>query len=122
MIQKETTDLNPHKFKTSCGEFQLNTGRLLVKINRFSAWMLLIFMIIFLVSGYAWTHKILLPLQMAKNMHTELDLLLVFFFLVHSLIGIRFSLARWRVGHGRLVNGLLIAMGILSFWFVLSIR
>ena len=79
-------------------------------------------MIIFLVSGYAWTHKILLPLQMAKNMHTELDLFLVVFLLVHSLIGIRFSLARWRVGHGRLVNGLLIAIGILSFWFVLSIR
>ena len=84
--------------------------------------MLLIFMIIFLISGYAWTHRILLPLQMAKNMHTELDLFLVVFFLVHSLIGIRFTLARWRVGHGRLVNGLLIAIGILSFWFVLSIR
>jgi hypothetical protein len=121
-IQKETANLNPHKYKTSCGEFQLNTGRLLVKINRFSAWMLLIFMIIFLISGYAWSHKILLPLQMAKNMHTELDLFLVVFFLLHSLIGIRFALARWRVGHSRLVNVLLIAFGILSFWFVLSIR
>jgi hypothetical protein len=100
----------------------LNTGRLLVKINRFSAWMLLIFMIIFLISGYAWSHKILLPLQMAKNMHTELDLFLVLFFLLHSLIGIRFALARWRVGHSRLVNVLLIAIGILSFWFILSIR
>jgi hypothetical protein len=84
--------------------------------------MLLIFMIIFLISGYAWSHRILLPLQMAKNMHTELDLFLVVFFLIHSLISIRFALARWRVGHGRLVNGLLIAIGILSFWFVLSIR
>lgn len=84
--------------------------------------MLLIFMIIFLVSGYAWSHRILLPLQMAKYMHTDLDLFLVVFFLVHSLIGIKFSLARWRVGHGRLVNGLLIVVGILSFWFILSIR
>ena len=55
-------------------------------------------------------------------MHTDLDLFLVAFFLVHTMIGIRFALARWRVGHGRLVNGLLIAIGILSFWFVLSIR
>ena len=47
---------------------------------------------------------------------------LVVFFLVHSLIGIRFALARWRVGHGRLVNGLLIAIGVLSFWFIVSIR
>jgi hypothetical protein len=44
------------------------------------------------------------------------------FFLVHSLIGIRFALARWRVGHSQLVSVLLIAIGILSFWFVLSIR
>jgi hypothetical protein len=84
--------------------------------------MLLIFMIIFLISGYAWSHKILLPLQMAKNMHTELDLFLVLFFLLHSLIGIRFALARLRVGHSRLVSVLLIAIGILSFWFILSIR
>ena len=120
--KKETTHFNPRKYKNTYGEFPLNTGRLLVKINRFSAWMLLIFMIIFLISGYAWSHKILLPLQMAKNMHTELDLFLVLFFLLHSLIGIRFALARWRVGHSRLVSMLLIAIGILSFWFILSIR
>ena len=55
-------------------------------------------------------------------MHTKLDLFLVFFFLVHVLISIRFTLARWRVGHGQTVNLLLIVIGILSFWFVLSIR
>jgi hypothetical protein len=100
----------------------LNTGRLLVKVNRFCAWMLLIFMIIFLISGYAWYNRTLLPLQMAKYMHTDLDLFLVVFFLTHVLISIRFALARWRVGHGRLTSLLLIAIGILSFWFILSIR
>jgi hypothetical protein len=84
--------------------------------------MLLIFMIIFLISGYAWWNRTLLPLQQARNMHTELDLYLVFFFLVHALISIRFTLARWRVGHRQMVNLLLIAIGILSFLFVLSIR
>ena len=84
--------------------------------------MLLVFMIIFLISGYAWYNRILLPLQQAKNMHTELDLFLVVFFLSHVLISIRFALARWRVGHSQLVNLLLIAIGILSFWFVLGIR
>ena len=64
----------------------------------------------------------MLPLQQAIYMHTELDLFLVFFFLVHVLISIRFALARWRVGHGQMVNLLLIAIGILSFWSVLSIR
>ncbi len=55
-------------------------------------------------------------------MHTNLDLFLVFFFLMHVLISIRFTLARWRVGHAQIVDLLLIAIGILSFWSVLSIR
>jgi hypothetical protein len=84
--------------------------------------MLFIFMIIFLISGYAWTNKIILPLQQAKFMHTHLDLFLVFFFLVHVLISTRFTLARWRVGHEQLLNGLLVAIGIAAFWLVLSIR
>lgn len=79
-------------------------------------------MIIFIVSGYAWWNRILLSLQTARYMHTELDLFLVFFFLVHVLISIRFALARWRVGHERLVNLLLLATGIASFWWVISIR
>ncbi|WP_348304071.1 hypothetical protein [Methanothrix sp.] len=33
-----------------------------------------------------------------------MDLFLVFFFLVHVLISTKFVLARWRVGHERLVN------------------
>jgi len=100
----------------------LNSGRLLVKINRICAWMLLIFMIIFLISGYAWWNRILLPLKDAIYMHTNLDLFLVFFFLMHVLISIRFTLARWRVGHAQMVNLLLIAIGILSFWSILNIR
>jgi hypothetical protein len=64
----------------------------------------------------------LLPLQQAIYMHTNLDLFLVFFFLMHVLISIRFALARWRVGHGPTVNLLLIAIGILSFWSILNIR
>jgi len=94
---------------------------MLVKINRLSAWILLVFMIIFLISRYAWNNGILIPLYQAKHMHTNLDLFLVFFFLVHVLISTKFTLARWRVGHERLVNLLLIATGVLSFWFILGI-
>ena len=78
-------------------------------------------MIIFLISGYAWNNRILLPLYQARQMHTELDLYLVFFFLVHVLISTKFTLARWRVGHERLVNLFLVALGIISFWFILAI-
>ena len=78
-------------------------------------------MIIFLISGYAWNNRILLPLYQARHMHTELDLYLVFFFLLHVLISTKFTLARWRVGHERLVDLLLIAAGVLFFWFILAI-
>ena len=54
-------------------------------------------------------------------MHTELDLYLVFFFLVHVPPPTQFTLARWRVGHEKLVNLLLIAIGVLSFWSILGI-
>lgn len=84
--------------------------------------MLLIFMIIFLISGYAWSNRIILSLQQAKFMHTELDLYLIFFFLMHILISVRFALARWRIGHGRIVSVLLILIGVVSFGMVLSIR
>lgn len=95
---------------------------MLVKLNRICAWLLLIFMVIFLVSGYAWINRSLMPLQMARYMHTELDLYLVFFFLVHVLISSKFTLARWKVGHGRIINALLILTGIAAFWLVLLIR
>jgi cytochrome b subunit of formate dehydrogenase len=100
----------------------LNSGRLLVKINRISAWVLLVFMILFLISGYAWWNRILLSLNSAKYIHTNLDVFLVFFFLVHVLISIRFALARWRVGHGQVISLLLIIIGVASFAAILSIR
>jgi hypothetical protein len=100
----------------------LKVGRILVKINRISAWMLLILMIIFIISGYAWWNRVLLSLQLARYLHTELDLLLVFFFLAHVLISARFTLARWKVGNRGLVDILLLAAGLSFFWLVLSIR
>lgn len=100
----------------------MSLNQLLVKINRICAWGLLIFMIIFLISGYAWTNRIIMPLRQAQYLHTQLDLYLVFFFLAHVLISAKFTLARWRVRHMFIVNLLLLSIGILSFWMVLQIR
>ena len=100
----------------------LNYGRLLVKVNRICAWILLVFMVIFLVSGYAWINRSLMPLKMAVYLHTQLDLYLVFFFLTHVLISAKFTLSRWRVGHKSLVNLLLVLIGAAAFWLVLLIR
>jgi len=100
----------------------LNSDQLLVKINRICAWLLLIFMIVFIVSGYAWWNRIIIPLQLARYMHTQLDTYLVFFFLMHTLISTKFTLARWRVGSDWVVNGLLIIIGVASFLVILEIR
>lgn len=84
--------------------------------------MLLVFMVIFLISGYAWVNRTIMPIQLARWMHTELDLFLVVFLLIHVLISTKFTLARWRVGHGEVVNIVLIIIGIAAFWMVLLIR
>jgi hypothetical protein len=100
----------------------LNKDQILVKINRICAWILLIFVIIFLVSGYAQIHRIIMPMQQARYLHGNLDIYLVFFFLMHVLLSTKFTLTRWRVGRGWVVSVLLMVIGLLAFWLVLSIR
>jgi hypothetical protein len=95
---------------------------MLLKINRISAWALLVLMVIFIVSGYAWLNRILMPLPLARYLHSELDLLLVIFFLAHVLTSTRFALARWRVRPSRTLDVILFAIGALAFWMVLLIR
>jgi hypothetical protein len=94
----------------------------LIKISRIAAWLLLILMVIFLVSGYAWINRSIMPLRLAVWMHTQLDLLLVAPFLVHVLISARFTLGRLRVGHKKVVDIVLIMIGVAAFWAVLLIR
>lgn len=100
----------------------MNSGRILIKINRICAWLLLIFMVIFLVSGYAWVNRSIMPVQLAIRMHTRLDLFLVALLLTHVLISTKFTLRRWRVGHGMIVNILLVIIGTAAFEIVLLIR
>jgi hypothetical protein len=52
--------------------------------------------------------------------HTNLDLYLVFFFLVHVLISARFTLRRNGVRHD-LVNPALLMIGLIAFASVLHI-
>jgi thiosulfate reductase cytochrome b subunit len=99
----------------------MNSDRYLLKLGRISAWILLVFMVLFILSGYAWEERIIMPLQQARWIHTQLDTCLVFFFLVHALICAKFALRRWKVGHESLINGFLLIIEIVSFLFVLSI-
>jgi len=99
----------------------MKLDRYLLELGRISAWILLVLMVLFIVSGYAWDEKIIMPLQLARWIHTQLDVYLVFFFLVHALVSIKFALRRWKVGHERLINLSLLLIGIIGFLLVLSV-
>jgi thiosulfate reductase cytochrome b subunit len=99
----------------------MNSNKYLLKLGRISAWILLVLMVLFILSGYACEERIIMPLQMARWIHTQMDAYLVFFFLVHALISAKFALRRWKVGHEMLVNGSLLLIGIISFVWVISI-
>lgn len=100
----------------------MNVNRYLLKINRISAWMLLVLMILFLVSGYAWVDEIVMPVQQARWLHTQLDTYLVIFFLLHALISTKFALKRRKVRHEALVNISLSLIGLAAFVSVLGIK
>ncbi|VVB65045.1 Uncharacterised protein [uncultured archaeon] len=59
--------------------------------------------------------------QQAKYLHTQLDIYLVFFFLVHILINTKFALKRWRIGDSQIVKTLLIGVGVISIWMVYNV-
>lgn len=100
----------------------MNVNRHLIKVNRISAWILLVLMIIFLVSGYAWVDRIIIPVGQARWMHTQLDTWLVIVFLVHALISTKFALKRWRIQSDALVNVTLLIIGIAAIISVLGIK
>ena len=98
----------------------IKKNRLLIRINRISAWALLILMIAYIVTGYAWSQRIIMSPREAVYWHTNLDLYLVFFFLVHVLISAKFTLRRYGVKYG-LVNPALLMIGLVAFASVLQI-
>lgn len=98
----------------------MKTNRLLHRINRISAWALFVLMIAYIVTGYAWSEHIIMSSREAMYWHTNLDLFLVFFFLIHVLISARFTLRRYGVKYG-IVNPALLVIGLLAFVAVLQV-
>lgn len=98
----------------------MNLERSLIVINRVSAWILLVLMMAYIVTGYAWSKGIIMSRRDAIFWHTSLDLPLVFVFLVHLLIGAKFALRRYGVDHP-LVNPALLVIGLAGFISALMI-
>jgi len=72
-------------------------GKFLIKLNRFSAWLLLILIILFVISGYGITKQIIDPI-LATYLHNEiLPIFLFIFFIFHVSISTSYALRRWRI-------------------------
>lgn len=93
---------------------------ILVRINRICAWILLVLMVIFIITGYAWHKHIIMNPRQAAQIHSTLDIILVFFFLVHAIISTRFALRRHGI-QSRSVDLLLICIGLISYLAVLRV-
>jgi len=100
----------------------LKLNRMLVKANRICGWLMLIFMVTYMISGYAWTNRILIPASSARYLHTALDIYMMPIFLAHVLISTKFTLKRWGYHHDGIVNSALLLIGALSYYLVLLIR
>jgi hypothetical protein len=96
--------------------------RILAKINRISGWLMLIFIVVYLISGYALTKHIVMPIALAKYLHITLDIYMMPLFLAHVLINTKFALKRWGFYHDEAVNLVLVFVGIVSYVLVLMIR
>jgi len=71
----------------------------LIKTVRISGWVLFFIMVLFITTGFALCGKFgftkVISAQRALTIHKIFDLPLIFFFVVHSLIGIYLALRRW---------------------------
>jgi hypothetical protein len=100
----------------------LKSNRILLKLGRISAWILLAFMIIYIITGYAWVNHTLMRVSLARQLHMTMDVYMMPVFLAHVLISTKFMLMRYGVHHDRVVNMALLSIGLASYLAVLSIR
>jgi hypothetical protein len=71
--------------------------RFLIKLSRFSAWVLLVLVILYIISGYGITKGIIDPV-FSKYLHDKLLAIPFFiFFVLHVGIATRYALMRWGI-------------------------
>ncbi|PJE57562.1 MAG: hypothetical protein COU82_01250 [Candidatus Portnoybacteria bacterium CG10_big_fil_rev_8_21_14_0_10_38_18] len=96
--------------------------RFLIKLERFSAWILLILVILYIISGYGITKGIIDPV-FSKYLHDKLLAIPFFiFFVLHVGIASRYALMRWGVFKTAKSANIYtiifsLALLILFFWF-----
>ena len=69
----------------------------LIKLDRISAWVLFVAMILYFVSGYGMTKGLIAP-DLARNLHLSLlTYIVVFAFIAHTCFAIHLALIRWNM-------------------------
>ena len=100
-----------------------------MKLNRLIVWVLLALMIVLVVSGYGLTKPNLIRdltgglinHRIATQLHYLLDLPLMVFLLVHVTIEVRFSFIRWGFRNKKLLNMLVLILGLTSLLLVVYV-
>ena len=71
----------------------------LVKIGRLTGWLLLVFIAVYLVTGYAMCDRFgakrLISVETAQIIHRDFDLPLVYTFAVHVVVSAYLAFKRW---------------------------
>lgn len=75
----------------------MNLQKVLVKIDRFAAWVLFVSITLFFLSGYGMAQGVLDVRLMASIHNSWLPTIGVLAFLFHSFYAIRLALIRWRI-------------------------
>jgi len=94
--------------------------KFLIKLNRFSAWVLLVLIILFIISGYGMTKQIIDPIR-ATYLHNQvLPVFLFIFFVIHISISTSYALRRWKVFSSQktiYIYILIFSLILLAFFF-----
>lgn len=102
----------------------------LARINRVLIWFTLPFLVFFIACGYGATNPEvvgaftggLLTRTLSIYLHTVLAPAVLVLLLIHTLIGLRFTLMRWGVRDGKLFNAFLILLGAFAAALVIVLQ
>jgi len=93
---------------------------ILIKLNRISAWILLVFVFLFIISGYGMTKQIIDPVLAAKIHNTLIPIPFFVVFIFHISLCIRLALRRNRIFKSEISSDIfVIILGIILFLFFL---
>jgi succinate dehydrogenase/fumarate reductase cytochrome b subunit len=87
----------------------------LIKFGRLCAWLLVVFIILYFISGFGMIKQGIFSRELSFRIHDYLTIPMTIAFLCHALIAIRSAMIRWRVKNMKVVDHSLMALGVILF-------